>query len=548
MAAKEIKYDVIARDKIMRGVNTLASAVKVTLGPKGRNVLISKTWGAPTITKDGVSVAREIELENKFENMGAQMVKEVAARTSDMAGDGTTTATILAEAIYREGAKLVAAGMNPMSLKRGIDKSVAAIVDELKKISKPVKDKKEITQVGTISANNDLSIGETISDAMDKVGKEGVITVQDAKSMDTTLDIVEGMQFDRGYLSPYFVTDTEKMEVRLEDPYILIYEKKISSMKDMVPILEQIAKTGKPFLIVAEDIEGEALATLVVNKVRGTLKCAAVKAPGFGDRRKAMLEDIAILTGGKLVSEELGVKLESMTIRDLGTCKQVNIDKDNTTIVDGGGKRSDVEARVKQIRAQIEESSSDYDKEKMQERLAKLVGGVAVINVGAATEIEMKEKKARVEDALNATRAAVEEGIVPGGGVALIRAGKVLDKLKLSDDEMYGLNIVKRVLEEPVRQIALNAGFEGSIVVEKVKAGKDDFGFNAESGEYVKMMEAGVIDPAKVTRLALQNASSVSALLLTTEAMVAEAPKKKAPPMMPPGGGGMPPDMGDYDY
>lgn len=548
MAAKEIKYDVIARDKIMRGVNTLASAVKVTLGPKGRNVLISKTWGAPTITKDGVSVAREIELENKFENMGAQMVKEVAARTSDMAGDGTTTATILAEAIYREGAKLVAAGMNPMSLKRGIDKSVAAIVDELKKISKPVKDKKEITQVGTISANNDLSIGETISDAMDKVGKEGVITVQDAKSMDTTLDIVEGMQFDRGYLSPYFVTDTEKMEVRLEDPYILIYEKKISSMKDMVPILEQIAKTGKPFLIVAEDIEGEALATLVVNKVRGTLKCAAVKAPGFGDRRKAMLEDIAILTGGKLVSEELGVKLESMTIRDLGTCKQVNIDKDNTTIVDGGGKRSDVEARVKQIRAQIEESSSDYDKEKMQERLAKLVGGVAVIYVGAATEIEMKEKKARVEDALNATRAAVEEGIVPGGGVALIRAGKVLDKLKLSDDEMYGLNIVKRVLEEPVRQIALNAGFEGSIVVEKVKAGKDDFGFNAESGEYVKMMEAGVIDPAKVTRLALQNASSVSALLLTTEAMVAEAPKKKAPPMMPPGGGGMPPDMGDYDY
>ncbi len=547
MAAKEIKYDVIARDKIMRGVSTLASAVKVTLGPKGRNVLISKTWGAPTITKDGVSVAREIELENKFENMGAQMVKEVAARTSDMAGDGTTTATILAEAIYREGAKLVAAGMNPMSLKRGIDKSVAAIVDELKKISKPVKDKKEITQVGTISANNDLTIGEIISDAMDKVGKEGVITVQDAKSMDTTLDIVEGMQFDRGYISPYFVTDTEKMEARLEEPYILIYEKKISSMKDMVPILEQIAKTGKPFLIVAEDIEGEALATLVVNKVRGTLKCAAVKAPGFGDRRKAMLEDIAILTGGKLVSEDLGVKLESMTIRDLGTCKQVNIDKDNTTIVDGGGKRTDVEARVKQLRAQIEESTSDYDKEKMQERLAKLVGGVAVINVGAATEMEMKEKKARVEDALNATRAAVEEGIVPGGGVALIRAGKALDKVKLSDDEMYGLNIVKRVIEEPVRQIALNAGFEGSIVVEKVKAGKDDFGFNAESGEYVKMIEAGVIDPAKVTRLALQNASSVSALLLTTEAMVAEAPKKKTPPMMPPGGG-MPPDMGDYDY
>jgi chaperonin GroEL len=547
MAAKEIKYDAIAREKILRGVNTLASAVKVTLGPKGRNVLISKTWGAPTITKDGVSVAREIELENKFENMGAQMVKEVAARTSDMAGDGTTTATILAEAIYREGSKLVAAGMNPMSLKRGFDTGVAAVVDELRNISKPVKDKKEITQVGTISANNDISIGEIISEAMDKVGKEGVITVQDAKSMDTTLEVVEGMQFDRGYLSPYFVTDSEKMEVRLEEPYILIYEKKISSMKDLVPILEEIAKTGKPFLIIAEEIEGEALATLVVNKVRGTLKCAAVKAPGFGDRRKAMLEDIAILTGGQLVSEDLGVKLENMTIKDLGTCKQVTIDKDNTTIVDGGGKRSDVEGRVKQIRAQIEESTSDYDREKMQERLAKLVGGVAVINVGAATEIEMKEKKARVEDALNATRAAVEEGIVPGGGVALIRAAKALDKVKVSDEEIYGLNILRRVLEEPLRQIAINAGFEGSIVLEKVKAGKDDYGFNAETGEYVKMMAAGIIDPTKVSRLALQNASSVSALMLTTEAMVADAPKKKTSPMMPPGGG-MPPDMGDYDY
>ncbi|MBN1545025.1 MAG: chaperonin GroEL [Syntrophaceae bacterium] len=546
MAAKEIKYDIVAREKIMKGVHTLASAVKVTLGPKGRNVLISKTWGAPTITKDGVTVAREIELDNKFENMGAQMVKEVAARTSDMAGDGTTTATILAEAIYREGSKLVAAGMNPMSLKRGIERGVGLVVDELKKMSRPVKEKKEITQVGTVSANNDQTIGEIISDAMDKVGKEGVITVEEAKSMETSLEIVEGMQFDRGYISPYFVTDTEKMEVRLEEPYILLHEKKISNMKDMVPILEQIAKTGRPLLIVAEEVEAEALATLVVNKMRGTLKCAAVKAPGFGDRRKAMLEDIAVLTGGRLIAEDLGVKIENITLPELGTCKQVTIDKDNTTIVDGSGKRADIEARVKQIRAQIEESKSDYDKEKLQERLAKLVGGVAVIKVGAATEIEMKEKKARVEDALNATRAAVEEGVVPGGGVALLRALNALEKERLTEDEQPGLGIVKRALEEPLRQIAANAGYEGNIVVEKVKEGHNDFGFNAESGIYENMVEAGVIDPTKVTRLALQNASSVASLLITTEAMVAERPKKKTPPAAP--GGGMPPDMGDYDY
>lgn len=546
MAAKEVKYDMVAREKIMKGVGTLASAVKVTLGPKGRNVLISKTWGTPTITKDGVTVAREIELDNKFENMGAQMVKEVAARTSDMAGDGTTTATILAEAIYREGSKLVAAGMNPMSLKRGIERGVGLVVGELKKMSRTVKEKKEITQVGTVSANNDQTIGEIISDAMDKVGKEGVITVEEAKSMETSLEIVEGMQFDRGYISPYFVTDPEKMEARLAEPYILLHEKKISNMKDMVPILEQIAKTGRPLLIVAEEVEGEALATLVVNKMRGTLKCAAVKAPGFGDRRKAMLEDIAVLTGGRLIAEDLGVKVENITLSDLGTCKQITIDKDNTTIVDGNGKRADIEARVKQIRAQIEESKSDYDKEKLQERLAKLVGGVAVIKVGAATEIEMKEKKARVEDALNATRAAVEEGVVPGGGVALLRALNALEKERLSEDEQPGLSIVKRALEEPLRQIAANAGYEGNIVVEKVKEGRNDFGFNAESGQFENMVEAGVIDPTKVTRLALQNASSVASLLITTEAMVAERPKKKTPKAMP--GGGMPPDMGDYDY
>jgi len=551
MAAKEIKYDTTAREKILKGVDTLADAVKVTLGPRGRNVVIEKKWGAPTVTKDGVTVAKEIELENKFENMGAQMVKEVASRTSDLAGDGTTTATILAQAIYREGSKLVAAGMNPMSLKRGVDKGVALVTEELKKISKTVKDKKEITQVGAISANNDFSIGEIISEAMDKVGKEGVITIQDAKGIETTLEIVEGMQFDRGYISPYFVTDPNKMEVRLEDPYLLLNEKKISNMKDLVPILEQVARTGKPILIIAEDLEGEALATLVVNKLRGTIKCAAVKAPGFGDRRKAMLEDIAILTGGKVVSEDIGVKLENLTLADLGQCKQVTIDKDNTTIVDGAGKSADIQARVKQIRAQIGETTSDYDREKLQERLAKIVGGVALIKVGAATEIEMKEKKARVEDALNATRAAVEEGVVPGGGVALLRTLTALENVSLPDDEQYGLNIVKRALEEPLRQIANNAGFEGSIVVEKVKAGKDDYGFDADKGEYGSMLKAGIIDPTKVTRLALQNATSVASLLLTTEAMVAEAPKKKAPPMppMPPGGmGGMGGGMDDYDY
>lgn len=545
MAAKEIKYDVVAREKIMKGVETLSNAVKVTLGPRGRNVVLQKSWGSPTITKDGVTVAKEIELEDKFENMGAQMVKEVASKTSDVAGDGTTTATVLAEAIYREGSKLVAAGMNPMSLKRGIERAVQVIVDELKKISKPVKDKVEITQIGSISANNDPTIGEIISEAMEKVGKEGVITVEEAKSMETTLEIVEGMQFDRGYISPYFVTDPEKMEVHLEDPYILLYDKKISSMKDLLPILEQVAKSGRPLLIVAEDVEGEALATLVVNKIRGTLKCVAVKAPGFGDRRKAMLEDIAVLTGGKVISEDIGVKLENATINDLGTCKRLTVDKDNTTIIDGGGSKSDLEARVKQIRTQIEETTSNYDREKLQERLAKLVGGVAVIKVGAATEFEMKEKKARVEDALNATRAAVEEGIVPGGGVAYLRALPALEKVKVDDeDERYGVNIVKRALEEPARQIALNAGYEGSIVVERIKAGKDDFGFDADKGEYVNMTKAGIIDPTKVARFALQNAASVASLLLTTEAMVAEKPKKKTQAAP----GGMPPDMGDYDY
>ena len=541
MAAKEIKYDAVAREKIMTGVDALAKAVKVTLGPKGRNVVIAKSWGSPTITKDGVTVAKEIELDDKFENMGAQMVKEVASKTSDVAGDGTTTATILAEAIYREGSKLVAAGMNPMSLKRGIDKGVQIVVGELKKFSKPIREKKEIAQVGTISANNDPTIGEIISESMEKVGKEGVITVEEAKGMETTLEIVEGMQFDRGYISPYFVTDPEKMEARFEDPYILLHEKKINSMKDMIPILEQIAKMGRPFMIIAEDIEGEALATLVVNKIRGTLKCVAVKAPGFGDRRKAMLDDIAILTGGKVISEEMGLKLENVSIKDLGTCKRLTIDKDNTTIVDGGGTKADMEGRVKQIRAQIEDTTSNYDREKLQERLAKLVGGVAVIKVGAATEFEMKEKKARVEDALNATRAAVEEGIVPGGGVAYLRTLHALEKAKIPEDEKHGLNIVKRAIEEPARQIAVNAGFEGSIVVEKVKSGKDDYGFDADKGKYVNMSKAGIIDPTKVARFALQNAASVASLLLTTEAMVAEKPKKKKAPAMPP-------DMGDYDY
>ncbi len=536
--AKDIKYSQKARESILRGVDTLADAVKVTLGPRGRNVILEKSFGSPTITKDGVTVAKEIELEDKFENMGAQMVKEVASKTSDVAGDGTTTATVLAQAIYKEGSKLVAAGVNPMAIKRGIEKAVEAVVDELKKLSKPTKDQEEIAQVGTISANNDATIGNIIAEAMNKVGKEGVITVEEAKSMETTLEIVEGMQFDRGYTSPYFVTDPEKMTVNLSSPYILLNEKKISGMKDLIPILEQIARMGKPLMIIAEDVEGEALATLVVNKLRGTLQVCAVKAPGFGDRRKAMLEDIAILTGGKVISEDLGLKLENVTLNDLGTAKTVTIDKDNTTIVDGGGSRKDLEGRVKQIRAQIDETTSDYDREKLQERLAKLVGGVAVIHVGAATETEMKEKKARVEDALNATRAAVEEGIVPGGGVALLRAGKALEKVKLEGEEQSGVTLVHRALEEPIRQIANNAGAEGSVVVEKVKDQKTGFGFNAENGKYEDLMKAGIIDPTKVTRFALQNASSVAALLLTTEAMIAEKPKdKEEMPHMPPGGG-----------
>ena len=536
--AKDIKYSQKARGAILRGVDTLADAVKVTLGPRGRNVILEKSFGSPTITKDGVTVAKEIELEDRFENMGAQMVKEVASKTSDVAGDGTTTATVLAQAIYKEGSKLVAAGVNPMAIKRGIEKAVEVVVEELKRLSKPTKDQEEIAQVGTISANNDTTIGNIIAEAMNKVGKEGVITVEEAKGMETNLEIVEGMQFDRGYLSPYFVTDPEKMTVTMANPYILLNEKKVSSMKDMIPILEQIARMGKPLLIIAEDVEGEALATLVVNKLRGTLQVTAVKAPGFGDRRKAMLDDIAILTGGKVISEDLGVKLESVTLNDLGTAKTVTIDKDNTTIVDGGGNRKDLEGRVKQIRIQIDETTSDYDREKLQERLAKLVGGVAVIHVGAATETEMKEKKARVEDALNATRAAVEEGIVPGGGVALLRAGKALDKLTLEGEEQSGVTLVRRALEEPIRQIANNAGAEGSVVVEKVKDQKGGFGFNAETGKYEDLMKAGIIDPTKVTRFALQNASSVAALLLTTEAMIAEKPKdREEMPHMPPGGG-----------
>ena len=535
MSAKEIKYSEKAREKMMKGVDILANAVKLTLGPKGRNVLIEKSWGSPKSTKDGVTVAKEIELEDKFENMGAQMVKEVASKTSDVAGDGTTTATILAQAIFREGSKLVAAGSNPMAIKRGIDKAVELVIAELKKISNPTKDKTEISQVGTISANNDRAIGDVIAEAMEKVGKEGVITVEEAKGMETSLDIVEGMQFDRGYLSPYFVTNAEKMEAHLEDPYILLNEKKISSMKDLIPILEQIAKMGKPLLIIAEDIEGEALATLVVNRLRGTLQCVAVKAPGFGDRRKAMLEDMAILTGGQVISEDLGIKLENITLKDLGGAKRITVDKDNTTIVDGKGTRTALEGRVKQIRAQIDETTSDYDREKLQERLAKLIGGVAVINVGAATEIEMKEKKDRVEDALNATRAAVEEGVVAGGGVAYLRCLKALEKVELPGEAQMGVNLIRRALEEPVRQIANNAGFEGSVVVQKVKEGKGNFGFNAETGEYEDLMKAGIIDPAKVTRFALQNAASVASLLMTTEAMVAEKPKKKTPPpAMPP--------------
>lgn len=541
MSAKEIKYDVEARDKIMKGVNALANAVKVTLGPRGRNVVLDKSWGSPLVTKDGVTVAKEIDLEDKFENMGAQMVREVASKTSDMAGDGTTTATILAQAIYREGSKLVAAGHNPMPLKRGIEKAVAATVEELKKLSKPTRDQKEIAQVGKISANNDTAIGDTIAEAMNKVGKEGVITVEESKSMETTLDVVEGMQFDRGYISPYFVTDPERMEVILDDPLILINEKKISNMKDLLPILEQVVKMGQPLLIISEDVEGEALATLVVNKLRGTLKICAVKAPGFGDRRKAMLQDIAILTGGQMITEDIGVKLENVNPNDLGKAKRIKVDKDNTTIIDGGGTRDEIEGRVKLIRAQIEETTSDYDREKLQERLAKLVGGVAVIRVGAATEIELKEKKARVEDALNATRAAVEEGIVPGGGVALLRCIAALNQLEFQGEEAYGLAIVKRALEEPIRQIANNAGYEGSVVVDRVKNAQGSFGFNAETEEYGDLVEEGVIDPTKVVRFALQNAASVAALLLTTEAMIAEIPRKtQAGPAMPGGGmGGM---------
>jgi chaperonin GroEL len=537
--AKEILFDVRAREAILKGVNTLADAVKVTLGPRGRNVVIEKSFGSPTITKDGVTVAKEIELENKFENMGAQMVKEVASKTSDVAGDGTTTATVLAQAIFREGSKLVAAGNNPMEIKRGIEKAVAVVVEELKKLSKPTKDHKEIAQVGIISANGDQTIGNIIAEAMEKVGKEGVITVEEAKGLETTLDVVEGMQFDRGYLSPYFVTDPERMEVVLQDPFILIHEKKISSMKDLLPLLEQVARSGKPLLIIAEEVEGEALATLVVNKLRGTLNAAAVKAPGFGDRRKAMLEDIATLTGGRLIAEDLGIKLETVQLKDLGRAKTVTIDKDNTTLVDGHGKKADIEARVKQIRTQIDDTTSDYDREKLQERLAKLVGGVAVINVGAATETEMKEKKARVEDALHATRAAVEEGVVPGGGVAYLRCLPVLEQLQASAGEKFGIDIVRRSLEEPLRWIVQNGGWEGSIVVNKVREGTGSYGFNAATGVYEDLLAAGVIDPTKVSRTALQNASSVASLMLTTEAMVAEKAKDKDDAPSAGGGHGM---------
>ncbi len=533
MPAKMISYSSRARDRLLRGVNTLADAVAVTLGPKGCNVVLEKSFGSPLVTKDGVTVAKEIELEDKFENMGAQMVKEVASKTSDMAGDGTTTATVLARAIYREGQKLVAAGGNPMAIKRGIDKGVAAVADELKKLSKPTRDKTEISQVGTISANNDPMVGKLISEAMEKVGKEGVITVEEAKSMETTLEIVEGMQFDRGYLSPYFVTDPEKMEVNLEDAYILLNEKKISNMKDLLPLLEEVAKMGRALVIVAEDVDGEALATLVVNKLRGTLQIAAVKAPGFGDRRKAMLSDIAVLTGGQVISEDMGIKLENVTTNDLGRCKVIKIDKDNTTIVEGAGQKVDIEGRVKQIRAQIEETTSDYDREKLQERLAKLVGGVAVIRIGAATETEMKEKKARVEDALNATRAAVEEGIVAGGGVALVRCLNALDAVEVSGEEKNGINLLKRAIGEPLKHIARNAGHEGSVVLRKVMEGTNDYGFNAESEKYENLVTAGVIDPTKVVRLALQNAASVAGLMITTEALISEKPEKKKKAAMP---------------
>jgi chaperonin GroEL len=539
MAAKQVIFDEAARNAILRGVSLLTDAVKATLGPKGRNAILDKKFGAPTITKDGVTVAKEIELKDPYENMGAQLVREVASKTSDVAGDGTTTATVLAHAIYREGIKNVAAGANPMDLKRGIEKAVEVVIEELKKLSKPVQEKKEIAQVGTISANNDASIGELIAEAMDKVGKDGVITVEEAKSMATTLDIVEGMQFDRGYISPYFITDPERMECNLEDVFILINEKKISSMKDLLPILEQIAKMGKPLLIIAEEVEGEALATLVVNKLRGTLQVCAVKAPGFGDRRKAMLEDIAVLTGGTMISEDLGIKLENVKLSDLGRAKKITIDKENTTIVEGAGDSSKIQGRVKQIKTQVEDTTSDYDREKLQERLAKLVGGVAVINVGAATETEMKEKKARVEDALNATRAAVEEGIIPGGGVAFLRCLPALKGLKLEGDQQVGVEIVRKALEEPIKQIVNNAGLEGAVVVEKVKHSKEvNYGFDADKEEYVDMIKTGIIDPTKVTRYALLNASSVASLMLTTAVMVTDIPEEEKGPKMPGGMGG----------
>ena len=543
MAAKQLQFDENARHTLLRGIEKLAKAVKATLGPSGRNVILDKKFGSPTITKDGVTVAKEIELEDPYENMGAQLVREVASKTSDVAGDGTTTATILAESIYREGLRNVTAGANPTSLQRGIMKGVDAIVEELKKLSKKVSDRTEIAQVATVSANWDKTIGEIIADAMDKVGKDGTITVEEAKSIETTLEVVEGMQFDKGYLSPYFVTNAEAMEAVLENPYILIYEKKISSLKDMLPLLEKVAKAGRPLLIIAEDVEGEALATLVVNKLRGTLQVCAVKAPGFGDRRKAMLEDIAVLTGGRLISEDLGIKLENIKLEDLGRAKRVTIDKENTTIVEGEGKKADIQGRVAQIRRQIEETTSDYDREKLQERLAKLAGGVAVINVGAATETEMKEKKARVEDALHATRAAVEEGIVAGGGVALLRAQKALENVKnLEGDEKIGVQIVRRAIEEPTRQLADNAGAEGALVVEEVKKRKGNEGYDVSTGEYTDLVKAGIVDPTKVTRTALQNAASIAGLLLTTEALVTEIPEKEKTPPMPPGG------MGGMDY
>ena len=537
MAAKQLQFDENARHALLRGIEKLSRAVKATLGPSGRNVILDKKFGSPTITKDGVTVAKEIELEDPYENMGAQLVREVASKTSDIAGDGTTTATVLAESIYKEGLRNVTAGANPTSLQRGINKAVEAIVAELAKISKKVSDRTEIAQVATVSANWDRTIGEIIADAMDKVGKDGTITVEEAKSIETSLDVVEGMQFDKGYLSPYFVTNAEDMEVVLDNPYVLIHEKKISSLKDMLPLLEKVAKAGRPLLIIAEDVEGEALATLVVNKLRGTLQVAAVKAPGFGDRRKAMLEDLAVLTGGQCITEDLGIKLENVKLEDLGRAKRVTIDKENTTVVEGEGKQADIQGRVGQIRRQIEETTSDYDREKLQERLAKLAGGVAVINVGAATETEMKEKKARVEDALHATRAAVEEGIVPGGGVAFIRAQKALDKLDLEGDEKVGVAIVRRAIEEPMRQLANNAGQEGALIVQEVKKRKGNEGYNVATGEYEDLVKAGVVDPTKVTRSALQNAASISGLLLTTEAIITEVPEKEK-------GGGMPPGMG----